>query len=146
MFHGPYDNVQKGSEHRLCQVTKGKWKEEHFGSLSSTFSTRFSTLQQQVITLAEVLDNGYAFWSCWIIVGCRSEMLFLSFSFLIWQWRCFDPFLYLLTTVVWPMMMECFDVMFSWDSVYKNRKTMTIEPWMSVLKIVVVWSDSWRRM
>ena len=46
--------------------------------------------------------------------ACRSEMLFLSLFFT-------DPvlrtFLYVLTTVVWPMMMEAFDVIFYGKSV-----------------------------
>ena len=38
-------------------------------------------VQQQVNTFAEALDNAYASWSCWTIIECRSEMLFLSLSF-----------------------------------------------------------------
>ena len=48
--------VQKGSEHRLCQKTKGKRKEEHFGPVSVVQQV----VQQRVYTLAEALDNGYA--------------------------------------------------------------------------------------
>ena len=45
--------VEKGSEHRLCQETKGKGREEHFGPVSYNCSTA-------IITLEEALDNGYA--------------------------------------------------------------------------------------
>ena len=82
-------------------------------------------VQLQVNTSAEALDNEYAPWSCWTIIGCRSEMLFLSLSFCLWQIRCSEPFC---TTVVWPMMMEAFDVMLSGKSVYVSRRTMAIEP------------------
>ena len=32
------------------------------------------------------------------------------------------------------------------ESFYKNRKRMVIEPWMSALNLLLVWSDSWQGM
>ena len=44
-------------------------------------------------------------------------------------------------------MMEVFDVMFSWNlfTIMKSER-MAIEPWMSALSLLLVWSDSWHRL
>ena len=59
---------------------------------------------------------------------------FLSFS------RCAVPNLfcmYVHTTIVWPMLMEAFDVMFSRNSVYVSRRLLAIEP-MTALNLLLV--------
>ena len=61
-------------------------------------------------------------------------MLFLLPSFCLLT----DPMLRAFcTTVVWPMMMEVFDVMFSGKSVYVSWRLMAIEP-MTALNLLLV--------
>ena len=48
--------------------------------------------------------------------------------------RCSEPFC---TTVVWPMMMEAFDVMFSGKPVCESRRLMTTEPMKAFYLLLV---------
>ena len=69
---------------------------------------------------------------------------FSSFIFVFWQIRCSEPFC---TTVVWPMMMEAFVVMFSGKSVYVSRRLMAIEPMATLNRLLVcklVHNAEWR--
>ena len=79
-YHGS-KTVVSTKRFEALSLSKDKWKrnEEHFGPVSNKIIQQ--VVQQQFNTLADALDNGYASWSCWTIVGCRSEMLFLSLSF-----------------------------------------------------------------
>ena len=61
----------------------------------------------------------------------------LPFAFLLSVDRAGAPNLFC-TTVVWPMMMEDFDVMFSGKSFYKSQKMMANESLMSALSLLVV--------
>ena len=81
----------KGFEAPALSKDKWKRKEEHFGSVS--YKIVQQVVQQQVNTLADALDNGYASWSCWTVIGYRSEMLFFSLSFCFLTERVLRTFL-----------------------------------------------------
>ena len=102
-------------EHLLSQETK----ESERKSISDRCPI---TVQQQVITLAVTLDNAYASWSCSTIIGCWSEMLFLSLSFCLLT----DPVLRTFCTTAHDV--EAFDAIFSGKSVYISLRLMSIEP------------------
>ena len=76
----------------------GSFKRQNESERKS-ISDRYPTIVQQVVqeqvnTLVESLDNGYASWSCWIIIGCWSEMLLLSLSFCLLTDPMLQAFLY----------------------------------------------------
>ena len=70
-------------------------KESESKNIPDRYPTIFQrVIQQQVNTLAEALDSGYAHWSRGTIIGCRSEMLFLSLSSCLLTDPVLRPFLY----------------------------------------------------
>ena len=89
---------------------------------SQSFSDSCKTSKPYIImdrlttVIAEVLDNRYAYWSCWTIIRCRSEMLFLSLSFclltdpVLWAFlhHSYDPWW-------WRPLMSCFlESLYGW--------------------------------
>ena len=110
--------VQNGLEYRICQKTKE--------SERKNISDRNSIIVQQ-------------FQEAYPLSRASSNTFLLSFD------RAGAPNLFV-TTVVRPMMMVSFGVMFSGNYFYKNRKMMPVELWMSALILLLVWCDSWHRM
>ena len=55
-------------------------------------------------------------------------MPFLSLSFCVLTDPVLRTFMCQYTTIVWPMMLEAFDVMFSGNSAYVSQILMAIEP------------------
>ena len=114
--------VQKGSEHRSTGSVK---KESERRSISDRYPTIVQhVVQQQVSTLAKALDNAYCI--C-LLKFLNNYWMPLSLSFCLLTDPVFQTFLYH-CIVVWPMMMEAFDIMFSGKSVYVSRRLVSIEP------------------
>ena len=94
--HGPYDSGTNGKNVRSTRSVK-RQKESVKKSISDRYPTIVQqAVQQQVYTLAEALDNGYASWSCWTIIGCGSKMLFLLLSICL-----------LTDSVLWAFLYHC---------------------------------------
>ena len=93
--------IQKGSEHRICQKTKRKRKEKHFGPASSNCSTTsggISIIQGLCYDVNLLLNN--LLNNCWIPVRnalplafllsfdrAGDRNLFVTLSYGPWWWR-----------------------------------------------------------
>ena len=116
-------------------------KEGERKSISDQYPT---IVQQQVNTLAEALDNGYASWSCWKIIGRWSKMLFLSLLLCLLTDRCSEPFCKYHCRMdhddggLWCNVFR--KICISEPDIYGNRTNDSIESFARL------WSNSQRRM
>ena len=111
-------------------------KESEWKSILDWYLTTVQqAVQLQVNTSAEAVDNEHA--SCMKLLNnyWMPVRKVLPFASLLSFDRFGAPNHWVL--VVWPMMMEAFDVMLSRKSVYVSRRLMAIEP-MSTLNLLLV--------